>query len=56
MLSFPIWHHLFMDEEGWLYVAIVLDLFNCEAVGWSLKTKNQGNLTNANAGKLGISA
>ncbi len=24
-------------DEGWLYLAIVLDLFNCEIVGWSLK-------------------
>jgi transposase InsO family protein len=24
-------------DEGWLYLAIVLDLFNREVVGWSLK-------------------
>jgi transposase InsO family protein len=24
-------------EEGWLYLAIVLDLFNREVVGWSIK-------------------
>lgn len=25
-------------NEGWLYLAIVLDLFNREVVGWSLKS------------------
>lgn len=25
--------------EGWLYVAIVLDLFNREVVGWSIKPR-----------------
>ncbi|MBN9124129.1 MAG: hypothetical protein J0I60_05285 [Nitrosospira sp.] len=51
MLSFLSGITYLWTNEGWLYVAIVLDLFNREAVGWSLKTKNQGNLTNANAGK-----
>ena len=26
-------------DEGWLYLAVVLDLFNREVVGWSLKPK-----------------
>ena len=26
-------------DEGWLYLAIVLDLFNREVVGWSIKRK-----------------
>ena len=26
-------------NEGWLYLAIVLDLFNREVVGWSLKSR-----------------
>lgn len=26
-------------EEGWLYLAIVLDLFNREVVGWSIKPR-----------------
>lgn len=26
-------------DEGWLYLAIVLDLFNREVIGWSLKPK-----------------
>ena len=26
-------------DEGWLYLSIVLDLFNCEVVGWSLKPR-----------------
>jgi putative transposase len=32
-------HHLPVDDEGWLYLAIVLDLFNREVVGWSLKPR-----------------
>jgi putative transposase len=26
--------------EGWLYLAIVLDLFNREMVGWSIKPQD----------------
>ncbi len=26
-------------EEGWLYLAVVIDLFNRRIVGWSMKTK-----------------
>lgn len=26
-------------DEGWLYLAIVLDLFNREIVGWSIKPR-----------------
>ncbi|MBR7780210.1 DDE-type integrase/transposase/recombinase [Undibacterium sp. BYS50W] len=26
-------------DEGWLYLAIVLDLFNREVIGWSLKPR-----------------
>jgi transposase InsO family protein len=26
-------------DEGWLYLSIVLDLFNREVVGWSLKPR-----------------
>jgi putative transposase len=29
-------------DEGWLYLAIVLDLFNREVVGWSLKSRMTG--------------
>jgi putative transposase len=31
-------------EEGWLYLAIVLDLFNREVVGWSLKPRLSADL------------
>lgn len=31
-------------EEGWLYLAIVLDLFNREVVGWSLKPRMTADL------------
>lgn len=29
--------------EGWLYLAVVLDLFNREVVGWSIKRKRTAN-------------
>ena len=28
-----------MADEGWLYLAIVLDLFNREVIDWSLKPR-----------------
>jgi putative transposase len=31
-------------DEGWLYLAIVLDLFNREVVGWSLKPRMSADL------------
>ena len=31
-------------DEGWLYLAIVLDLFNREVVGWSLKPRMASDL------------
>jgi transposase InsO family protein len=31
-------------DEGWLYLAIVLDLFNREVVGWSLKPRMKADL------------
>ena len=31
--------YLWTEQEGWLYLAIVLDLFNREVVGWSLKPR-----------------
>jgi transposase InsO family protein len=31
-------------DEGWLYLAIVLDLFNREVVGWSLKPRMSAEL------------
>jgi len=31
-------------DEGWLYLAIVLDLFNREVVGWSLKARMTADL------------
>jgi putative transposase len=35
-------------DEGWLYLAIVLDLFNREVVGWSLKPRMTADIvTNA---------
>lgn len=30
--------------EGWLYLAVVLDLFNREVVGWSLKPRMTANI------------
>ena len=31
-------------DEGWMYLAIVLDLFNREVVGWSLKPRMKTDL------------
>lgn len=31
-------------EEGWLYLAVVLDLFNREVVGWSIKSRMTAEL------------
>jgi putative transposase len=31
-------------DEGWLYLAIVLDLFNREVIGWSLKARMTADL------------
>ena len=31
-------------DEGWLYLAIVLDLFNREVIGWSIKTRMTADL------------
>jgi putative transposase len=28
-------HHLYLDEEGWLYLAVVIDLFNRQVVGFA---------------------
>ena len=33
-------------EEGWLYLAVVLELFNCEVVGWSIKPRMTADLVN----------
>ena len=32
-------HHYIQTREGWLYLAIVLDLFNQRVVGWSIKLR-----------------
>lgn len=32
-------HPYLWTNEGWLYLSIVLDLFNREVVGWSLKPR-----------------
>ena len=31
-------------DEGWLYLAVVLDLFNREVVGWSIKPRMTSDL------------
>jgi putative transposase len=30
--------------EGWLYLAVVLDLFSCKVVGWSMKSQMTSDL------------
>jgi transposase InsO family protein len=46
--------------EGWLYLAIVLDLFNREIVGWSIKSRmtrsGAANLNSAISGNSGRKA
>ena len=37
-------HHLSLTEEGWLYLAVVLELFNREVVGWSIKPRMTADL------------
>ncbi len=32
-------------KSGWLYFAVVMDLFNREVIGWSFSTKRNGELT-----------
>jgi hypothetical protein len=34
-----------LTEQGWLYLAIVLDLFNREVVGWSIKPRMTADLS-----------
>ena len=31
-------------REGWLYLAVVLDLFNREIVGWSIKPRMSADM------------
>ncbi len=31
-------------DEGWLYLAVVLDLFNREVIGWSIKPRMTADL------------
>ena len=31
-------------DEGWLYLAVVLDLFNREIVGWSIKPRMSADI------------
>ena len=32
--------------EGWLYLAVVIDLFNREVIGWSIKPRMTADLVN----------
>ncbi len=31
--------YLLWTDEGWMYLAVVLDLFNREVIGWSMKPR-----------------
>lgn len=31
-------------DEGWLYLAAVVDLFSCQVVGWSMQAHMQSSL------------
>ena len=37
-------HHLCATDEGWLYLAVVLDLFSRQVVGWSMQPHMQSSL------------
>lgn len=37
-------YYLRLDEDGWLYPAVVLDLFNREVVGWSIKPRMSADI------------
>src|SRR5690606_33459868 len=32
-------YHLHSDQEGWLYLAVLLDLFSRAVVGWSMQNR-----------------
>jgi len=32
-------------DEGWLYLTVILDLFNRQVVGWSMKLRISANVT-----------
>jgi putative transposase len=34
----------FATDEGWLFLAVVIDLFSCKVVGWSMRPDMQRNL------------
>ena len=36
--------HIHLTDEGWLYVAVVLDLFSRHSVGWSMKADRDASL------------
>lgn len=36
--------HLYLDAEGWLYVAAVVDLFSRRVVGWAMKAEMTAQL------------
>ena len=36
--------HVHLDDEGWLYVAAVLDLFSRRVVGWSMSSQMTAQL------------
>ncbi len=39
-MQFPRSTHPYIwTDEGWLYLAMVLDLFNREVIGWSIKPR-----------------
>ena len=36
-----VWqHHLIATDEGWVYLAAVIDLFSRQVVGWSMQAHN----------------
>ena len=33
------WRYYFVDSEGWLYLAVVIDLYSRRVVGWSINKR-----------------
>jgi putative transposase len=40
-------HNLHQDHEGWLYLAVVVDLFSRKIIGWSMQLDDKDIVLNA---------
>ena len=37
-------HHLLATDEGWLYLAVVVDLYSRQVVGWAMSDRMKATL------------